>query len=633
MRIAKGKGYDPRKFRSHRRLSQRVQRVAFGCSQQQELERFDKRPLTRKVVVPRVRIRTVDRCHEQLGDVTVAWCQNPDPGALSGYVVAQGIYHLLSLRRREDVRRCLYEPHFLSEFLGTWPDVFEPLRAARVAGLEALVGHYESLLEVDGGQQADQLELEVLDIIGDFIDECGEPEIAYKIAALVCSRASEEGGVSQDELAVYGQTLAVRAAQTLRLDEAENIYRYNLAFQQKAYGHASEEACATIFNLASLSDRRGDYRQSLEGYRSALELSTEVHGPLHDMTVTAAAKLAEVLIEIERIDEAAHYLEEARGWSRALGSDTGIAAEMLSRIQIRLCKAQGRQDHAIGCAIDLVSLQANLRGRSHPQTLDDISTLGMLYKNSRRYAEAEPLLREASEGLVRLGVAGHQNSITARTGLALLLLETGRPEEALNLMGSVVDDARSMFGRFHHRFATTLLTAGVANLHADDAGRACGYFEEAVSIYSSSLGENGGLVSTARHFWSKALYEAGHYDQAVEQLLIVDSGESAEACEGGPVSALIHWDLARCYRKLGRPDDAARHREVCWKLECDTEGAGSSAALQTSYALARDFLEAGREVQARDTLDAALAFAAADHEEDGDRAEGVAKLRQLRSSI
>ena len=92
---------------------------------------------------------------------------------------------------------------------------------------------------------------------------------------------------------------------------------------------------------------------------------------------------------------------------------------------------------------------------------------------------------------------------------------------------------------------------------------------------------------------------------------------------------VAHYRVADALRALGRPAEAAEHRRWCWEMECAEEGAGASDTLETAHALVGDLRAAGHAAHAIAVLEASLAAAAEATDDDDDRDAWIERLRAM----
>ena len=106
---------------------------------------------------------------------------------------------------------------------------------------------------------------------------------------------------------------------------------------------------------------------------------------------------------------------------------------------------------------------------------------------------------------------------------------------------------------------------------------------------------------------------------------VVEAGRRLLAHAELPIA---HYRVASALRALERPEEAVDHRRRCWELECAELGASDPDTLQTAHDLALDLLDADRAEEARGVIVMSLASAGADAE-DEDCGPILAELQAL----
>ena len=99
--------------------------------------------------------------------------------------------------------------------------------------------------------------------------------------------------------------------------------------------------------------------------------------------------------------------------------------------------------------VEVLRLRQELLGADHPDTLDAMHSLGILFQKSGRLVEAlaiiEQVLLKRNE---KLG-AEHPDTLNAKSSLAVCLSNVGRLDEAFSLCTKVLHVRREKFGENH----------------------------------------------------------------------------------------------------------------------------------------------------------------------------------------
>jgi tetratricopeptide (TPR) repeat protein len=175
------------------------------------------------------------------------------------------------------------------------------------------------------------------------------------------------------------------------LEEARSAYRRAQGLKP---GHAP-----SLVGLAEVAQRLGDPQEALEGLLPLLARRPDI--------ADAALLASTLLVDSDRVEEAGAVL--ARAIARR-GNHVGLLAA-----QARLLQSLDNRAAVLSCWTRILELQ--------PHSFRVMSHVGRLLAEQRKYADAEPILRQALEVKPR-----HRGTMLA---LAKVLQALGRNEEAL----------------------------------------------------------------------------------------------------------------------------------------------------------------------------------------------------------
>jgi tetratricopeptide (TPR) repeat protein len=110
---------------------------------------------------------------------------------------------------------------------------------------------------------------------------------------------------------------------------------------------------------------------------------------------------------------------------------------------------QGRYKEAEPLLINLQESRRRVLGEEHPDTLESIADLGLLYEHQGRYNEAEPLFVKVLE--IRRRVLGeeHPDTLKSKAHLGMLYSMQGRYKEAEPLLVKALEIQRRALGEEH----------------------------------------------------------------------------------------------------------------------------------------------------------------------------------------
>ena len=223
-----------------------------------------------------------------------------------------------------------------------------------------------------------------------------------------------------------------------RHKEAEQIFRETHEGQCHALGNDHPQTLMTLNNLAgSLKDQKR-FEQAEQLYRQALTELRRVQGPKHPTTLGAINNLATVLMDLERYNEAEPLLREALAiLTEAIGPQhptTLVATNNLAR----LLYLDGRTDEALALFEPLLPAAEQALPAQHVYLAIFRGTYGECLTAAGRYAEAEPLLLAALEGVVSYYGEGSPAEHSALTRLVTLYEKWEKPERAAEYQARLI---------------------------------------------------------------------------------------------------------------------------------------------------------------------------------------------------
>jgi len=303
-----------------------------------------------------------------------------------------------------------------------------------------------------------------------------------------------------------------------KLGEAEPYYREALEVRRRVLGEAHPDTLTSINNMGFLLKSQGKLGEAEPYYREALEAHRRVLGDEHPRTLTSISNLGVLLESQGRLGEAEPYFREVlEAHRRVLGDEHPSTLTSISNLGV-LLESQGKLGEAEPYYREALEGSRRVLGEAHPDTLISIDNMGFLLESQGKLGEAEPYYREAL-GLAETmrteigGGARERADFAGKLGLsqigarlAALLIETGRPAEALE----VVQRSRS-------RAALDLLTAqadpAVAVRATGDAQRIARH-ERAVEAERAALVELRQAEARVSALWKqkRAMQEAAHLE-------------------------------------------------------------------------------------------------------------------------
>jgi serine/threonine protein kinase len=224
----------------------------------------------------------------------------------------------------------------------------------------------------------------------------------------------------------------------------------------------------------------GDFSKSEASHRAAYEILSNGTGKLSKETIEARSNLGDLLIHLDRLDEAEPLVLKALAEARtALGAGHTVSLDALQHLG-KLHAARGRLDEAETVTRTWFKQSSLALGPKNPRTISAMNDLGQLLYRRGKNAEAERLFRECLRLNNEVLGPDHPNSLVTLGNLASALQRLGRLDEAEPLFRQGLSAKRRVLGPDDSH--TLRAAGGLAALL-----RSQGRFDEAESLLTSSL--------------------------------------------------------------------------------------------------------------------------------------------------
>jgi non-specific serine/threonine protein kinase/serine/threonine-protein kinase len=260
---------------------------------------------------------------------------------------------------------------------------------------------------------------------------------AEKIYRQVIAGMRRSLGPEHRDVLIIESNLAFLVAQLGRMEEAGQMLQASLAAQQKALGANHPRTLTTQNNLALVLERLDRGQEAIALYRENLQQQVQVNGPDHPGAYLAMANLGNALRRAGENAEAEPLLRQAlEGELQHFGPAAGETQETAHGLSLVLL-ASGQAEQALELA------------RSSYLSLRDAPRLTLTGVHARhryawmlvklgRFAEAEPVARDALERAEQLLKPGAPLREQARATLADCLERLGRADEATAVRATTV---------------------------------------------------------------------------------------------------------------------------------------------------------------------------------------------------
>jgi serine/threonine-protein kinase len=227
------------------------------------------------------------------------------------------------------------------------------------------------------------------------------------------------------------------------LDEAEVLYREAIATRRKILGDVHPDVAVALNSHAMLLDRKGDLSGAAASYREAIRVSEQVHrGQPHPDMAAMYSNLAATL------RGAGQLVEAAATYTLAIAMvDRVLAPAHPNRAFARLGLAgvyldQKRYAAAEPLIRDALALRRAGLEPGHRYTGDALVELGACLSGLRRFAEAERVLLEAEQLFLKAAGPDDARTTRARQRLEALHQAWRKKGEPLTTAGASIEKGR-----------------------------------------------------------------------------------------------------------------------------------------------------------------------------------------------
>jgi eukaryotic-like serine/threonine-protein kinase len=215
--------------------------------------------------------------------------------------------------------------------------------------------------------------------------------------------------------------------------DAQTEYRAALEIWERALGEHHPDLALAHNNLANLLAARSDHDGAELEYRRAIAIASAALGAEHPDVARYRNNLGTVFFARGEIDRAqAEHRAALAIWERALGPEHPSVATALAAIgntsMGRGDYRQGELEHRRALAI-----WEQAYGPEHPSVTMSHNNLAIIATANGEFASAEAEHRLALAVRLRMLGEQHPDVAMSRSSLAAVLIELGRPDEAVLL--------------------------------------------------------------------------------------------------------------------------------------------------------------------------------------------------------
>jgi serine/threonine protein kinase/tetratricopeptide (TPR) repeat protein len=178
-----------------------------------------------------------------------------------------------------------------------------------------------------------------------------------------------------------------------KLPEAETAYREALAAQRKSLGHEHPDIATSLNNLGTVLWSQGKLAESETLQREALAMYRKLFGNEHPEVATSLNNLALVLWRQGKLEDSEPMFREALTLKRKLLGDHQDVASLLNNLAFVLWK-KGQLTEAESLNREALAMRKQVLGDDSTDAAASLDNLGSVLRDARRLPEAEAALRE-----------------------------------------------------------------------------------------------------------------------------------------------------------------------------------------------------------------------------------------------
>ena len=246
--------------------------------------------------------------------------------------------------------------------------------------------------------------------------------------------------------------LAKSLEELLQFREAEGMYKESLAGLEHVLGtdeHAELIPCIDGYAISLHKQGENRLPESLAMYRRLLSLQNRFVGELEQSTLEVVNRLATVLRDMGRLDEAEKLaMSSVENCTQVVGKDHPVTQQCIEIVAF-IRHSQGKSQEAEDMFRLSLACNERILGKGHPITLRTVVKIASLLYDQEYYDEATDMHRRALAGLENYFGPDHPEVIDEVQHLGELMLRAEVIPEAEALLRRALAGRRS-FSKVHH---------------------------------------------------------------------------------------------------------------------------------------------------------------------------------------
>lgn len=229
---------------------------------------------------------------------------------------------------------------------------------------------------------------------------------------------------------------------------------------------------------------RGEYTESERWLRESVALSHTPEFVHSGKRSRALASYGEVLIQLEKSDDAEHALQEALQIDRARADPSPDVARDLGLLASNRFFSGDLEGAERGFETSL-AMRRQVLPPTHVKIAEDLNALGSIAYLHRNFAVAESRFAEALPMYQRFYGDDHPDTATLLNNYARVLLERGQFQRAIELLQTSLHADEKEKSAEHEDFAFSYDSLGLANMALGRLPEAQAWFEKGLAIASA----------------------------------------------------------------------------------------------------------------------------------------------------
>lgn len=258
---------------------------------------------------------------------------------------------------------------------------------------------------------------------------------------------------------------------------------------ERVLGEEHPETAMTKYLIGWITNKKGDYPQSLKILNEALIIQKKVLGEKHEDTARTYNDIGVVYVTKGEYPSALEFLKAALNIrEEVLGKDHVSTAETLANIAL-MYQLQDSTMESLEVYYELLIIQEKKWGKNHPYTAKTYHNIACVHSQKRDYNEAIKMFRRALTIKEDVWGKGHPETAVTYLGVAKVYCDQGDINKAMEIFFVVLEIFITHFGEDHPYTATTYYNIATSCVRLGKYDKALNFYQRAYFIRESLLGQ------------------------------------------------------------------------------------------------------------------------------------------------